>query len=162
MICRRAHNCGRLRKSVALTDYPGRILLGDIFRGLFSQRCCTGEDGFDGAEIILIQDLLVLSHKNDDWRDEIERVDLEVLDGFQATGKLKFRQDHDSVAAKDTGVGYHHQSIYVAHGQESKAVLEVLVISRRRHGVSRDLVVDGDLEYVCYDVCMRYLDSFLG
>lgn len=56
-------------RTVTLPDLPIGVLLLQIVGCLSAEWCCAGEDLCHAAEIVLVANLLVLRHGDNDWWD---------------------------------------------------------------------------------------------
>lgn len=113
---------------------PG-ILFEHFLDKLAAQRSSPAKDKPHAAQIRPVALVLVRHHLYEDWRNDIELLDAETLDGSQKGLELEARQDDDLVTAVLAEEGDERQAVDVAQGEQAEHDLRVDSVVLPRHAV---------------------------
>ena len=110
----------------------------------------------DGAEVEFREDIPVLDHGDDDGRDDVQGVDVELGDAGQVLLDVEFREHDHLVAAEDAGLADDDEAVDVGLGEQAQRDFEVVGALF----VAFDGVVGRDLERVGDDVAVGNHHAF--
>src|SRR5271156_1854167 len=87
----------------------------------------SGEDSPHGRQVVLLEQMLILHHGDDDGRDDVEGVNLVLGDRLEIVLQVKLWEDDDLVTTEDGGHAHNDKPVNMAVWKQAKRDFSVIL-----------------------------------